>query len=87
MANANTRTTLFDNGDFSLYAQLSPVASPEDGYALTITSQRQKSRNPNEEHVKFFACLDRDGLEGLSQLIHLALSRMDSTSPVPKGSR
>ena len=59
MANANTRTTLFDNGDFSLYAQLSPVASPEDGYALTITSQRQESRNPHEEQVKFFACLER----------------------------
>jgi hypothetical protein len=41
MANANTRTTLFDNGDYSLYARLSPVASPEGGYALTITSRRQ----------------------------------------------
>lgn len=84
MANANTRTTLFDNGDFSLYARLSPVASPEGGYALTITSRRQESRNPSEEQVKFFACLDRQGLEGLSELINLSLSRMDGTSTSPK---
>ena len=80
MANANTRTTLFDNGDFSLHARLSPVTSPEDGHALTITSQRQDSRNPNEEQVKFFACLDRQGLEGLSELINHALSGTDGTS-------
>lgn len=80
MANANTRTTLFDNGDFSLHARLSPVTSPEDGHALTITSQRQESRNPHEEQVKFFACLDRQGLEGLSDLINLSLSRMDGIS-------
>lgn len=74
------RTTLFDNGDYSLHAKLSPVASPEGGYALTITSQRQESRNPSEEQVKFFACLDRQGLEGLSDLINLSLSRMDGIS-------
>jgi len=56
MANATARTTLFDNGDFSLHARLTPVTSPEEGYALTITSQRKESRNPNEEHVRFFAC-------------------------------
>jgi hypothetical protein len=75
MANANTRTTLFDNGDFSLYARLSPVTSPEDGHALTITSQRQESRNPNEEQVKFFACLDRQGLKNLQHLIAAELAR------------
>jgi hypothetical protein len=85
MANANTRTTLFDNGDFSLYARLSPVASPEGGHALTIISTRQESRNPNEEQVKFFACLDRQGLEGLSELINLSLSRMDDTSSPGNG--
>lgn len=75
MANANTRTTLFDNGDFSLHARLSPVTSPADGHALTITSQRQESRNPHEEHVRFFACLDRSGLEALQNLIQIELSR------------
>ena len=86
MANANTRTTLFDNGDCSLHARLSPVTSPEDGHALTITSQRQESRNPSEEQVKFFACLDRQGLEELSEIINLALSGMDGTSTSRKGS-
>ena len=75
MANANTRTTLFDNGDFSLHARLSPVSSPEAGHALTITSRRQDSRNPNEEQVKFFACLDRQGLQNLQQLIAVELAR------------
>lgn len=75
MANANTRIPLFDNGDFSLHAQLTPVISPEDGHALTITSQRKESRNPNEEQVKFFACLDRQGLVNLQNIIQLELTR------------
>lgn len=69
-----TRTTLFDNGDFSLHAQLTPVTSPEEGHALTITSQRQESRNPHEEQVRFFACLDREGLTKLSVLIQQQLA-------------
>lgn len=75
MANANTRTTLLDNGDFSLHAQLSPVSSPVGGHALTITSKRLESRNPHEEHVRFFACLDRAGLQNLQNLIQTELAR------------
>lgn len=75
MANANTRTTLFDNGDFSLHARLTPVTSPEEGHALTITSQRQESRNPHEEQVRFFACLDREGLTRLGDLIQQQLAK------------
>lgn len=75
MANATARTTLFDNGDFSLHARLTPVISPEEGHALTITSQRKESRNPNEEHVRFFTCLDREGLQNLQNLIQMELAR------------
>lgn len=75
MANANSRTTLFDNGDFSLYAQLVPVPTQQDGHSLTITSRRQESRNPHEEQVRFFACLDRTGLENLQSLIARELAR------------
>ena len=75
MANATARTTLFDNGDFSLHAHLTPVISPEEGHALTITSQRRESRNPNEEHVRFFACLDRAGLVNLQNMIQQELAR------------
>ncbi len=75
MANATARTTLLDNGDFSLYAQLSPVSSPVGGHALTITSKRQESRNPHEEQVRFFACLDRAGLQNLQNLIQMELAR------------
>lgn len=73
MANATARTTIFDNGDFSLHAQLAPVPSPQGGLAFSITSQRQESRNPHEEHVRFFACLDRGGLESLAELIQKSI--------------
>lgn len=74
MASATARTTFFDNGDFSLHAQLSPTPSLNGGFALTITSRRQESRNPHEEHVRFFACLDRDGLQNLQTLIQSQLA-------------
>lgn len=64
---------LFDNGDFRLRARIAPIPSPDDSLALTITSQRQASRNPNEEHVRFFACLDREGLKALADVIDAAL--------------
>lgn len=78
MANATARTTLFDNGDFSLHARLTPVTSPEEGHALTITSQRKESRNPNEEHVRFFACLDKTGLQALAVMIQREIARADA---------
>lgn len=69
----STHTTLFNNGDFSLHARLSAVVSPAGGYALTITSQRQESRNPHEEQVRFFACFEREGLQALADLVQEAL--------------
>jgi hypothetical protein len=74
MAN-NNRVTILDNGDFRLHAQLATVSSPTNGLALTITSQRLESRNPHEEHVRFFACLDRPGLEKLQSLIAKELAQ------------
>ncbi len=71
----STHTTLFNNGDFSLHARLSAVVSPVSGYALTLTSQRQESRNPHEEQVRFFACLDREGLQALADLIQETLQK------------
>ena len=67
------RTTLFDNGDFRLHAHIAPITSPDNSLALTITSQRPASRNPREEHVRFFACLDREGLQALADVIQAAL--------------
>ncbi len=74
MANATARTTLLDNGDYSLHAQLSPVQSPIGGHALTITSKRKESCNPNEEQVRFMACLDREGLTKLGEIIQKQLA-------------
>jgi hypothetical protein len=68
-----TRTTLLQTTDYSLHAYLVPVRSPVDGYSLTITSKRQAARNPGEEHVRFFSCLDRHGLQALADLIQQEL--------------
>jgi hypothetical protein len=68
-----TSTTLLQGNDFSLHAYLTPVRSPVNGYSLTITSQRQAVRNPGEEQVRFFACLEREGLQALADLIHQEL--------------
>jgi len=66
-------TTLLQGSDFSLHAYLTPVRSPAKGYSLTITSQRQSMRNPGEEQVRFFTCLEREGLQALADLIHQEL--------------
>lgn len=63
------RATIFDNGDYSLHVTLHPVCSPLDGHTLIITSQKRESRNPHEEQVRFMACLDREGLINLVDLI------------------
>ena len=67
------RTTLLQSSDLSLHAYLTPVRAPANGYSLTITSQRQDVRNPGEEHVRFFSCLERDGLQALADLIQQEL--------------
>ena len=75
-----TSTTLLQGSDFSLHAYLTPVRSPANGYSLTITSQRQAVRNPGEEQVRFFTCLEREGLQALADLIHQELQvRRDPT--------
>ena len=78
MAQAAETTTVFDNGDYSLNVTLSPVLSPIDGQALIITSKRKESRNPNEEQVRFMACLDREGLTKLADLISEQLAKESS---------
>jgi len=68
-----TRATLLQGSDFNLHAYLSPVRSPANGYSLTITSQRQAVRNPGEEQVRFFTCLEHEGLQALAELIQQTL--------------
>jgi len=69
MANANTSTTISDNGDYSLSVEISPTVSPTNGYALKITSRWKSSANPDEDQVRFMACLEADGLLALAQVI------------------
>ncbi len=66
---------LFDNGDFCYYAYLKPVMSPERGFAFYLTSQWRSALNPQEEQFRFKACLEREGLKQLRDLIERALSK------------
>lgn len=69
-------TTIFDNGDFSYLVQIEPTFwEPETGYTLAIYSRRASAKNPSEAQQRFFACLDRHGLEQLGRLITEQLSR------------
>ena len=82
MAQAAETTTVFDNGDYSLNVTLTPVHSPIDGQALIITSKRKESRNPNAEQVRFMACLDREGLTKLGEIIQKQMAKApDRRSP------
>lgn len=74
MAKTITRSTVIDNGDYLLHAQVAPVDSPANGYCLTITSQLKSARNPNEEQVRFLACMTQDQLQNLGNLIHCAVT-------------
>jgi hypothetical protein len=74
------KATLIHGSDYRLYAYLAPVVSPVGGYALTITSQRLASRNPNEEQTRFFSCLEREGLHALADLIQQELQARGATA-------
>lgn len=68
------RATLYDNGDFRYFVYLDPVQSPAGGFALTITSQWKSSAKPEEEQFRFRACLEREGLKRLQELIQQELT-------------
>lgn len=70
------RTTLFDNGDFAYFVYLSPVPDPVGGHSLLITSRLKSSRRPDEEQVRFRACVDESGLQNLARLIESQLARV-----------
>lgn len=78
------RATIFQGEDYSLHASLVPVISPKGGYALTFTSLRMAVRNPGEEHVRFFGCFEREGLQSLVRLIEEQL-RADEALRSPAG--
>lgn len=67
------RTTIFNSEDLRYNAAIESITSSRDGFSLAITSQRPASHQPNEEHVRFLACLDREGLERLGALIQTSL--------------
>lgn len=70
----NQNRTIFDNGDYSLYAQITPTISPKNGHTLTITSRWKSSSNPDEEQIRFRACLEHEGLQALAAIIQNELS-------------
>lgn len=62
-------TTLFDNGDYHLYAQVRPIPEPVGGHCLTIKSRWASAANPTDEQVRFQVCLDTKGVRSLSALL------------------
>ncbi|MEK0416614.1 MAG: hypothetical protein EB096_13285 [Betaproteobacteria bacterium] len=69
-----SRVTLFDNSDFRYLVRLQPVPAPVGGYALTISSQWASAAHPQQEQVKFRACLNRLDLTRLQKLIQQELA-------------
>jgi hypothetical protein len=63
------RATLFDNGDFAYFAEVTPVCKPVGGFCLKISSRMKSSRDADAEQVQFQACLDTEGLRALAALI------------------
>ena len=63
------RTTLFDNGDFAYFADLTHLPDPVGGHCLTISSRLVSSRDSQAEQVRFRACLADEQLLGLARLI------------------
>lgn len=75
------RTTLFDNGDFAYFAEISPVADPVGGHSVRISSRLASARDGQAEQVRFQACLQDDRLLALADLIRQSLeSRPGETS-------
>ena len=68
-------TALFVNSAFRRHEWVTSVTAPEEGHALTITSQRKESRKPDEKHVYLYACLGRNGLQNLQQMIATELAQ------------
>ncbi len=55
---------LFDNGNFRYCAQVRPAHwGSYSGFTLTLQSRWLCARNPHEQQVRFFACLEREGHE------------------------
>lgn len=77
------RATIFDNGDDCLHVTLQAIDSPPGGQAIIITSQKRQSRHPREERVKFLACLDREGLVALGDLIQRQLAQTQPAATQP----
>ncbi len=69
----SSKVILSDNDDFRYFLALKPIPGPVGGHSLTITSQWDSSSKPQEEQVRFRACIDRAGLLRLQDLIRQEL--------------
>lgn len=80
------RTTLFDNGDFAYFADITPLADPVGGHSVRIRSRLASARNGQAEQVRFQACLQDDRLLALADLIRQSItSRPDGASGSTQG--
>ncbi len=77
------RTTLFDNGDFAYFADISPVADPVGGHSIRISSRLASARDGQAEQIRFQACLQDDRLLALADLIRQSLELRPSETASP----
>ena len=69
-------TTIFDNGDFSYFVEIEPTFwDQKTGYTLAIYSRWKNASDPSGSQQRFFACIDRGGLQRLGKLINAQLSK------------
>ncbi len=69
-------TTIFNNGDFSYFVEIEPTFwDQKTGYTLAIFSRWRNDSNPSGVQQKFFACIDRRGMQRLGELINTQLSK------------
>jgi hypothetical protein len=80
--NMSALTTIFDNDDFSYFVEIEPTFWDEKtGYTLAIYSRWRGAKKPSAAQQQFLACLDRQGLENLGQLINEQLRKYKSEYP------
>ena len=68
------RQLISKNGDYSVYADLSPIDTPAGSYALSFLTQLDNSANPAEQQQKFVMFLTESELSVLQQTLSKALS-------------
>lgn len=70
----NMKQLISKNGNYIVYADLSPLDTPSGSYALSFFTQLDNSENPTEQQQKFIMFLTESELAVLQQTLASALT-------------